>query len=229
MQPKWIKWYHTYSESKHLHCKQYCMCGWVCVCVCVCVCVRKTETRSPHGGIPLLEETPLCSAPSSQQDIMGTAAGLFSLLWKNALSPTHVIRNWNLPRPFVGIHFTREKRLNVWQSYAFHLRPKQFVWGCLCMKSDIRVCGASHRAGSPHAATHADRSHIHTPTSGWKHPREKEPWVIRLTAVRFSPSPSQPHTMWSGHVSRCCTLRTLTHPAPFCLKRSHSTARKCTN
>lgn len=66
-----------YSESKHLHCKHHCMCG------CVCVrCVRKTETRSLHGGIPLLEETPLCSTPSSQEDIMGTAAGLFSHLWK---------------------------------------------------------------------------------------------------------------------------------------------------
>lgn len=79
-------------------------------------------------------------------------------------------------------------------------------------------------SASPHATTHSDSpTRTHLPTAltgrGWKHPKEKEPWVICPTAARFSPSLSQLDTMWYGHALRCCTWHTVTHPA--CLKRSH--------
>lgn len=65
----------------------------VCVGVCVCErCVRKTETRSLHGGIPPLKETPLFSVNSSQQDIMGTKAQV-TFISAKATSLLHVISN----------------------------------------------------------------------------------------------------------------------------------------
>lgn len=84
------------------------------------------------------------------------------------------------------------------------------------------------RWGHQKAPTHWQaHTHTHLPATridmGWKHPREKELWVICLTAVRFSPSLSTLH-----HVVWPC-FKMLHSDSPSLSKKVTLTAHNCTN
>lgn len=90
---------------------------------------------------------------------------------------------------------------------------EQLVHYSLWWRSHLLVQNLTPK-GSPHATTHNDRPTLtHLPTTrtgkGWKS-LNKIRWVIRLIAVRFSPS-QQLYTMWSSNVVSCYSAHAVTH------------------
>lgn len=136
----------------------------VCVGVCVCVwCVRKTETRSPHGGIPPLKETPLCSAFAWQQNIMGTAAEAVFISVK-AISILRVIQTWKLPRPSVNAHLTGWNKLQFWTFLCISLET-EIVFHIVYAWKQVTIDGADPRTKRLTTCwQRRQQSHIHTPT-----------------------------------------------------------------
>ena len=138
-----------------------CVCMRVCAFVCVSVCVSVymcdiDRNQVTVRGIPLLKETPLCSA---QQCIMGTTANVGFICvkviyffpqsrWKVANISDQLLR--------CIIHFKQASIFPLF--HAFYLR---FLFILLCMKIiDIRCCNKRLTTWY-HARC---QSHIHTPT-----------------------------------------------------------------